>query len=88
MEKDSQGDDEAVVLGEAAAAEPPTDDSGTMVRTAAALFGTCHPPPVSFGPLAPRSRLPSALLALGTSLPTPGHDHASAQHCPGAPHLW
>lgn len=68
MEKDSQRD-EAVVLGEAAAAEPPTDDSGTVVRTAAVPFGMCHPPAVSLGPLAPHSRLPGALLHLGPPCP-------------------
>lgn len=87
MEEDSQRDG-VVVLEEAGAAEPPTDDSGTMVRMAAAPFGTYHPPLVSFGPLAPRRRLPSALLSHGTSLPTLGHDHTSAQHCPrGCPLL-
>ena len=80
--EDNRQRGEAVVLGEAAAAEPPTDDSGTVVRTAAAPFGTCHPPPASFGPLAPCSRLPGALLALGSSLSTPGHGHASAERCP------
>lgn len=87
MEEDSQRDG-VIVLEEAAAVEPPTDDSATMVRMAAAPFGTYHPPLVSFGPLAPRRRLPSALLAHGSSLPTLGHDHTSAQHCPrGCPLL-
>lgn len=81
MEKDNQRD-EAAVPAEATATEPPTDDSGTMVRTAVASFGTCHPSPLSFSPLAPHSSLPGALLALGTSLPTPGHGHTSAQHLP------
>lgn len=87
MEKDSQRD-EAVVLGEAVAMEPPTDDLGTLVRTAAVLFHTCHTPTASLGPLAPCKRLPGVLVALGTSLPAPGHDHASIQHCPrGCPPL-
>lgn len=76
--------DEAAPLGEAVAVEPPTDDSDTVVRTAAAPFGTCHTPPASFGPLAPHIRLPGAMLPLRTSLATPAydHDHGSAQHCP------
>lgn len=90
--KEKMGNDsrreEAVALGEAAATEPSTDDWDTVVRTVAALFGMCHPPPLSFCPLAPRCRLPGALLALGTSLPTPGHDAALAQRCPRAAHLW
>lgn len=87
MGEDSQRE-EAVIVGEAVATEPPTDNSGTMVRTAAVPFGTCHPSTVSLGHLTARSRLPGALLALGTSLPPSGHDHASAQHCPrGCPPL-
>lgn len=43
MEKNEQRD-EAVVLGETTATELPMDDSSTVVRTAAALRGTCHPP--------------------------------------------
>lgn len=45
MEKDEQRD-EAVVLGETTATELPVDDLSTVVRTAAALCGTCHPPAV------------------------------------------
>ncbi|CAM9813667.1 unnamed protein product, partial [Bubo scandiacus] len=48
--EDSQRE-EAVVLGEAVATEPPPDPLDAMVRMAAAPFDACHPPPVSFGPL-------------------------------------
>lgn len=65
--------DEATALGEAVAAEPRMEDSGTVVSRAAALSHTCHPPACHWSPCAPRQQLPGALLALGTSLQSPGH---------------
>lgn len=63
MEKDEQRD-EALVLGETTATELPMDDSSTVVRTAAALRGTCDPPAVPHT----RSRAVHVPPALGTFL--------------------
>lgn len=63
MEKDEQRD-EALVLGETTATELPMDDSSTVVRTAAALRGTSHPPAVPHT----RSRAVHVPPALGTFL--------------------
>ena len=68
--EDSQRE-EAVVLGEAVATEPPPDPLDAVVRMAAAPFDTCHPPPVSFGPLQPTAGFLVPCWHLGPPCPTP-----------------
>lgn len=61
--------------------ESSKDESVTSVRTAAPRFGRSQLFHVTLAPCTPQ-QLSGALMALGPSLPIPGHDCVSAQCCP------
>lgn len=83
MEKDEQRD-EAVVLGETTVTELPVDDSSTVVRTAAALCGTCHPPDVLIAHPTPTAGPCMSPPALETFLAT-RHPSIIPGGCSGCP---